>query len=333
MRSVTELPGAELRPGRSCPIDYRYTPQAIAAAPVLEADVLWVVGGLYGNTEALATLTRLVGAESAARVEVVLNGDFHWFDASPAEYSAVTAGTARWKAMRGNVETELARLGDIDAGCGCAYPDTVPQEDVDRSNAMMARLRVTARALGQDDALRGLPMFRRARVGGLRVGIVHGDDRSLAGWRLAQDMLEASRRDGLDESFEAAGIDLLAASHTCLPVAATFESRPSGRTLAVINNGAAGMSNFAGTTHGVVTRIAARGSAAPAAARVLYATALGDCEIQAVAVDFDAARWLDRFDAQWPAGSPAERSYRSRIVGGPAYAPAAAIRGDFRATA
>jgi len=333
MPAVADSPDLDRRPGRACPLDYRYTPQAIAAAPPLEADVLWVVGGLYGNTEALATLSRLVDAETAARVEVVLNGDFHWFDASPDAFSAVAAGTAGWRAMRGNVETELARLGDIDAGCGCAYPDTVPQEDVDRSNAMMVLLRATARALGLDGALRGLPMFRRAQVGALRIGVVHGDDRSLAGWRLAQDTLEGSRRDGLDDSFEAAQIDLLAASHTCLPVASTFESHVSGRLLAVINNGAAGMANFAGTTHGVVTRIAPRGSAPPTGARVLYAAVLGDCEVQAVAVDFDAGRWLERFDAQWPAGSPAERSYRSRIVGGPAYAPAAAIRGRFCAAA
>jgi hypothetical protein len=326
-------PDTEFRPGRACPVDYRYTPQAIAAAPPLEADVLWIVGGLYGNTEALATLSGLVDAEKVPRVEVILNGDFHWFDVAPDAFSAIAAGTAGWHAMRGNVETEIARLGDIDAGCGCAYPDTVPQDDVDRSNAMMLRLRDTARTLGLDGALGGLPMFCRAHVGALRVGVVHGDDRSLAGWRLAQDMLEDSRHDGLDDSFESARIDLLAASHTCLPVASTFESRVSGRPLAVINNGAAGMANFSGTTHGVVTRIAARGSAAPHGLRVLYSAALGDCDVQAVALDFDAVRWLERFDASWPAGSPAERSYRSRIVGGPAYAPAAAIRGRFCAAA
>jgi hypothetical protein len=328
-----EAPDSEIRPGRACPIDYRYTPEAISAATPLETDVLWVVGGLYGNTEALATLSRLLEAERASRVEVVLNGDFHWFDATPEAFAAVAAGTSGWHAMRGNVETELARQGDIDAGCGCAYPDAVPQDDVDRSNAMMVRLRDTARTLGLAGALSGLPMVRRAHVGALRVGIVHGDDRSLAGWRLAQDQLENSWRDGLDDSLEAARIDLLASSHTCLPVAGTFESRSSGRLLGVINNGAAGMANFADSTYGVVTRIAPRGSTAPGAARMLYSTLLGDCEVQALAIDFDARRWLDSFDASWPAGSPAERSYRSRIVGGPAYALSAAIRGRFRASA
>jgi hypothetical protein len=336
---AASTPPAFEAPGRGCPIDYRYGPSDLLAAPGIDADVLWVVGGLYGNTEALAVLQALVAADAAAgegRVEVVANGDFHWFDTDPAEFARIQAGVGRWHAMRGNVETELARApgpGDADAGCGCGYPDSVPQEDVDRSNAMIVALRATARSLGAGPALAALPMLRRARVGGLRVGLVHGDDRSLAGWRLAHDMLAASRADGLDDTFDAAAIDLLACSHTCLPVAATFESARSGRSVAVINNGAAGMANFAGTTHGVVTRIARSARPAPAGARVLYRAALADCEVAAVAIDFDAARWLARFDAQWPDGSPAQRSYRARVVRGPAYSPTAAIRGRFRAVA
>jgi hypothetical protein len=329
-------PPASAAPGRSCPIDYRYRPRALLVAPALEADVLWIVGGLYGNTEALASLQSLVDADaaaSAARVEVVANGDFHWFDADPADFATIQAGVGRWHGMRGNVETELARedVADDDPGCGCGYPDAVPQEDVDRSNAMIVRLRATARQLGAGPALGALPMLRRARVAGLRVGIVHGDDRALAGWRLAHDTLDASRAEGLDEAFDEAGIDLLASSHTCLPVAASFASARSGRMLAVVNNGAAGMANFARTTHGVVTRVARAGLPAPRGARVLYRAELGGCEVAALAVDFDAARWLERFDTQWPAGSPAERSYRARILRGPSHTLRSATRGLFSA--
>jgi hypothetical protein len=319
-------------PGRSCPIDYRYGPKVLRDAPSLDADVLWIAGGLYGNTEALGTLQALVDAESAERVALVFNGDFHWFDVDPAEFSCVQAAALRAHAMRGNVETELAREGDdASAGCGCAYPDSVPQEDVDRSNAMAASLRETALREGAADVLRGLPMLRRARVGELRVGIVHGDDRSLSGWRLAHDCLEASRGDGLEAAFDEAGIDVLASSHTCLPVAATFASSPGRREVAVINNGATGMANFAGTTHGIATRIAREGVPAPAGARVLYRAPLGGCELQAVAIDFDVRAWLETFDRQWPAGSPAERSYRRRIVAGPAYSVREATRGRFAA--
>jgi len=326
-------PPARPEPGRSCPLDYRYGPSSLRETDPIVADVLWVVGGLYGNTEALATLQALVAAETAPRVGVVLNGDFHWFDVDPAEFAAIDAGTAGWYRLRGNVETELARAGDDSAGCGCAYPESVPQADVDRSNAIAARLRDTAVAVGAAAGLGRLPMLATARVGRLRVGIVHGDDRALAGWRLAHDAIDAARADGLEAAFEAADLDLLASSHTCLPVATTFASRATGRPLGVINNGAAGLANFHGRSHGLVTRIARTGCPAPSGAPALYRTTLLDAEVAAIALHFDLDRWLRRFDAQWPAGSAAERSYRTRIVGGPNWSPALAIRGAFQAGA
>ena len=43
-------------PGRSCPLAYRYQPEALAQPAKLEADTLYVVGGLYGNPVALPAL-------------------------------------------------------------------------------------------------------------------------------------------------------------------------------------------------------------------------------------------------------------------------------------
>lgn len=320
-------------PGRCCPLDYRYDARALREAPTLNCDVLWVVGGLYGNTEALACLQSLIDRESQGRIEVVVNGDFHWFDVDPHEFRAVDAAVGRWRAMRGNVETELAREPSddgTDAGCGCAYPDSVDQADVDRSNAMIGRLRETARGLRASAALGALPMLRRAQVGALRVGCLHGDDQSLSGWRLAHDALTSSREQGLPAAFDAAQIDLMACSHTCLPVADSFASPTDGRTLAVVNNGAAGMANFTGSTHGVVTRIALDSLPPPAGARVLYRTPLAGCEVSAIALDFDIGRCLERFDRQWPSGSPGAVSYRDRLARGPAYRLADAVRGGFR---
>lgn len=318
--------------GRVCPIDYRYAPSALRTAPSIEADVLWVVGGLYGNVEALRAIASAVLAERTPRVEVVLNGDFHWFDADAETFAAIEAGVAAWRLMRGNVETELARIeGEgADAGCGCAYPDSVAQDDVDRSNAIILRLRATARADGAAGRLGALPMLRRAQVGCLGIGLVHGDDRSLAGWRLAHDALQASRGDGLDAAFDDAGVDVIASSHTCLPVADAWASSRGGRMLAVINNGAAGMANFAASTHGIATRIAAPGVPEPDGLRVLYRASISGADVAAVAVDFDVDRFLQRFDQTWPAGSPAERLYRARIAGGIAGVPRAAARGPFR---
>ena len=50
-------------PGRSCPTSYRYSPRVFDRLPDLVADTIYVVGGLYGNVEALAAVE-----EIAARV-------------------------------------------------------------------------------------------------------------------------------------------------------------------------------------------------------------------------------------------------------------------------
>ena len=325
---------SDLGPGRGCPLDYRYSSQSLAKAPnVPFAEVLWVVGGLYGNVQAMHCINALVAAEQSGLVQVVANGDFHWFDADPQEFRSIEHGTQHWLRMRGNVETELARLVDEslpDAGCGCGYPASVPQDDVDRSNLILQQLRRNCVSSEVAARLAALPCLSRAQVGRLRVGIVHGDDQSLAGWRLAEDALADSVQTGLIEFFESADIDLIASSHTCLPVASTFDRPADLAPVGLINNGAAGMANFAGSTHGVVTRIARAGLPPPSGARVLYRAQLADCEVCAVAVDFDLSAFLARFDQMWPAGSPASQSYRHRILHGPDYPLTCAPRGAFR---
>lgn len=52
MSSLTD----SARPGRACPLDYYYGPQALAASATLATDSLWIAGGLYGNTLALERL-------------------------------------------------------------------------------------------------------------------------------------------------------------------------------------------------------------------------------------------------------------------------------------
>ena len=51
-------------PGRSCPLRYRYGASAIAAAPLIETETLYVVGGLYGNVEALDMIEKLSVSEA-----------------------------------------------------------------------------------------------------------------------------------------------------------------------------------------------------------------------------------------------------------------------------
>ena len=76
------------RPGRSCPLAYRYGAAALAAPASLRADTLWVVGGLYGNSCALERVLADFDAEPGDKA-LVFNGDFHWFDVAYDEFVRV----------------------------------------------------------------------------------------------------------------------------------------------------------------------------------------------------------------------------------------------------
>jgi hypothetical protein len=299
-------------PGRTCPVSYRYSPRVFDRAPDLIASTLYAVGGLYGNVEALSAVLDLARAEPGP-VAIVFNGDFHWFDVDHSGYQTIARAVAQHHGLRGNVETELAR-DDSDAGCGCAYPADVSDAEVHRSNAIHERLRETAR---RDEtsrrALAGLPMHLVASVGGARVGLVHGDAGSLAGWGFAASRLDASaHRRWIDDVFAQAHVDVFACSHTCLAAMRQFDL--GGRHGVVANNGAAGMPNFAGTRYGVITRIAERRHAGRAR---LYGREVQGVHVEALRVDYDHDPWLRRFLASWPEGSDAYASYYRRLCDGP----------------
>ncbi|APV49526.1 hypothetical protein BWI17_07435 [Betaproteobacteria bacterium GR16-43] len=296
------------RPGRACPSAYRYSPKSMDRAPEIACDALYIAGGLYGNVEALETLQAMVAAEPGA--QLAFNGDFHWFDVVPADFERVASAALAHHALRGNVETEIAGE-DSGVGCGCAYPADVADAEVARSNTILDHLRETARAFPDLRKRQGeLPMNLVARVGEARVGLVHGDAASLAGWGFAHDQLDAARHQRwLESAFADANVDIFASSHTCLPACRAF---PFGT---VINNGAAGMPNFSGTGHGIVTRIAR----APAPMPTLYGVRVRDVYVDAVALRFDERRWKERFLAAWPPGSPAHESYYLRILQGPRF--------------
>ncbi len=311
-RPLPEPLAQERAAGRVCPRDYSYSPSVFARAPDFAADTLYVVGGLYGNLAALEAIENLMAAERTP-VQIVFNGDFHWFDAEPEWFASIARGVARHFALRGNVESEIARHGDVGAGCGCAYPDTVDDGMVQRSNEILARLR--ARTPQAERArLDALPMHLVAQVGALRIAIVHGDAAALAGWRFAQDALDdPRRRSWLSDVARLARVDTFASTHTCL--AALRDFALPARRLTVANNGAAGMPNFAGSCFGLVTRIAVT----PSPHRPLYGLVRDGVHIDAIAVDYDNDAFLDRFLACWPAGTPAHQSYYRRIVDGPDY--------------
>lgn len=300
--------------GRTCPLHYRYSATALAKPPDLQIDTLYVVGGLYGNMQAWRTVAQLFEQEPAARKQLVLNGDFHWFDIDARLFTEIEVATGPYMRLRGNVETEIA-LPSSGAGCGCAYPDEVDDGTVERSNRILECLREVAQ---QDPAaaarLAGLPMYATAQVGAQRVGLVHGDAESLAGWGFDPARLDdTSHQATVARWFAQAKVDIFASSHTC--AAGLRQLTVMEHERVVINNGAAGMPCFAGQRFGVISRIAT--TPVPPDLHRLYGTVSGDLHIDAIAVPYNTDAWEACFLAMWPEGSDAYRSYWSRIQHGP----------------
>ena len=307
-----------MRAGRDCPLDYRLAKDAFSSEPLFDCEVLYVVGGLYGNRQALAALQRRLAAEPNARV--VFNGDAHWFDRDPQVFQQIEQGLATHLALRGNVETELGRADDSGAGCGCAYPATVEEAVVERSNVIQQELNKTVQGLpGMAELLAARPSTALVRVAGQRVAISHGDEQSLAGWSCSREALgEPARQQQLNAWFAAQNVKLLATSHSCSAVALNLEHG------ALINNGAAGLPNFAGGRYGLLSRIAT--TPHPAA---LYRCQRDGLFIEALPLNYDHDAFLADFDRQWPAHSPAALSYRSRVLGQMADRPEHALLAGF----
>ena len=294
----------------------------------MHAKTAYVIGGLYGNVEALHAILRMreVEAKRGTDVTLVFNGDHNWFDIDEPSFREVNETVLGNVAIRGNVEAEIAAPT---GGCGCNYPDYVNAEYVSRSNAIMARLQATSVAFPElRSALEKLLVIRTLQVDSQRIGIVHGDAEMLSGWSFAAERLspagkvcsgdealaELTPRDTIGGWFRDADVTAFASSHTCLAHARDF--MVDGKQRLVMNNGAAGLANFAGATFGLVTRIS-EDPAVPAES--LYGITIGGVRFDALPVRFDQQAWVKRFLANWPEGSPAHEAYFDRIVKGPSY--------------
>ena len=317
-------------PGRVCPVHYLYAPANLARAAQLHAETLYVVGGLYGNPFALDALQELIAIEPGP-VEIVFNGDFHWFDHDGSLFCDISEHVLRHTAIRGNVETQLAALNDA-AGCGCAYPEWVDDIVVERSNTIEAALRCTARQFPSlMQGMADLPMNLVAQVGDARIAIVHGDGVSLAGWGFSRRELETARgAQRAAQWLHAANADVFACTHTCEPLllalnattscgstsASTAKSSPGNGAHhgVIVNNGAAGMPNFKGSRYGVITRIATH--AAPENMPTLYGTQIAGVHVDSLALHYAPHKWWSLFESLWPPNSPAHLSYGSRIHDG-----------------
>lgn len=299
--------------GRSCPIRYQYGAAKIAQVPATQCDVLYVVGGLYGNAFALNAVEQLASKESG-NVRICFNGDFNWFNKSLEDFVHINQRVLNHDCILGNVEAELGEPLDV-ADCGCAYPENVDQGVVDRSNFIHTELKQCAQQQPELlDRLLQRPFFARYSVGELNVAVVHGDGDSLAGWRFDPAHLkqtdEAPWRAAL---FEKAQVNVFASSHTC-SAAFHHEPLPNRQTGLISNNGAAGMASEPGSLNGLFTRISA--TRLNNTALVFQSTQLNGMWVEQVRVQFDQAAWQQHFLGQWPEGTAAYTSYFKRISEG-----------------
>lgn len=297
--------------GRACPVDYRIAQDAFSQDAQVTCDVLYVVGGLYGNPFAAEAIDALVQAEQLdgpSDVKVVLNGDIHWFDKTAENFIDIERRIADYIPLVGNVEAELRRQEDVGVGCGCAYPDCTSDDSVARSNRIHKMLSF---ALDSNPSLKenlqGRPSSLVASVAGRRIGITHGDEKLLGGWDNSRESLQdILRQDEVDTFMSQNDLDVFSTTHTCAPAAIRLARG------VVINNGAAGLPNFLGEDFGLCVRIA----------ETPLQDSLFECEldglfIQAIPVRYDAKAYIEWFDELWGPASAAAISYRSRIVNGP----------------
>lgn len=138
-------------------------------------------------------------------------------------------------------------------------------------------------------------------------------------------------------AFALSQCDVIACTHTCLPFAQRFSTSEVKRTAmlprtdpnglnigeedaggnVLINNGAAGMPNFAGVpSTGVITRV----SVSPdIPADSLYGMTCRGVRVDALSLNY-GSNWVDEsFLASHPPGSAAHTSYISRITNGPSF--------------
>jgi hypothetical protein len=274
--------------------------------------VLYIIGGLYGNPYALDEIERMARREECEghRVTLVFNGDFNWLNATDDLFRRINSRVLEHTVTLGNVDFELANPSP-GAGCGCAYPDFVDDGVVERSNAVMARLQAVAE--GHPDIRRRLSRCPRSLClifGGQRLLVLHGDPQSLAGWGLSRESVGTGDDQQLAVWFRLSTADVIACSHTCLPM--LWSGLVDGRSRVVVNNGSAGMGNLSSDPRGLITRIALTDPTAEPVAGLER----NGLHLSLIPVAFDVKRWLRQFDRIWPADSAAAISYRDRIRAG-----------------
>ena len=184
--------------GRNCSLEYILRKNWTKKIKKLEAEVIYVVGGLYGNSYALEIINEMAQDENA---KVVFNGDMHWFDVEKEDFLKVEELSKDSIKLLGNVEFELLN-NTSSLGCGCNYPQDVSDGVVERSNIIHNMMKENIKG---DDILNDIKERSKTLVldfSGKKIAITHGDEKSMSGWECSNDNLKLeSRKKELDSWF------------------------------------------------------------------------------------------------------------------------------------
>jgi hypothetical protein len=316
----------------------KYTAKHIGQSTLINIEnrtrTLFVVGGLYGNLEALKIISQRAKNENAL---VVFNGDFNFFNTTRETWDELNE---RVLTLDGS---ELSILGNVEksacspleySGCGCNYPSYVGESVPRWADEIVAKLHQAAQSSSSSigKKLLELPDFRVIKFGGERIGIIHGDFENIAGWKLSLESLyplntrvrnllnvpasEISSPEYVQKGFQDADISLLCCSHTCVPFAQRISFHTgNGRHQkgAIFNNGAAGIPNFRNNLFGVMTRISVDTSPPLDS---LWGGPVGNIRVDAVPIRYDIFGFAKLFATLHAQGSAASLSYGSRIQRG-----------------
>lgn len=287
----------------SCSFEYFFPNDWAKYPKPIEEDIIYVIGGLYGNLFSVETFNRMAEEEKSKPL-MIFNGDMHWFDVSYDDFMEVENNTRGIKLL-GNVEFELPTSLDK-ADCGCNYPPDVDEAAMARSNVIHSAMKKNMRGKVILEELATREKAIAISAMGYTIAITHCDEKSMPGWDCARDALQKEEcRNELAAWLKENHIDILATPHTCLPAITAIDNS------VVCNNGSAGMANVRGKTYGLITRIAKKPHPKAVAKKRLK-----DVYVELVKVEFPIVKFVEHFDQCWPDGSSASISYRNRIVNG-----------------
>jgi len=288
--------------GRNCSLDYMLNKDWVKNTLRIDKDVLYVVGGLYGNNFALELINSKAEKENA---QIIFNGDMHWFDINKDDFLTVENNSIKGIMLLGNVEYELINSKD-NLGCGCNYPEDVSEGIVERSNTIHQMMKDN---LGNDDILEEIQLRDKTlsvEFLNKKIAITHGDEKSMSGWQCSHSSLQKKeRQDELNTWLDDNKVDILATTHTCLPALYNNDKH------IVVNNGAAGMANVKDSTYGLITRIAKTPSE-----DAIVSEKIDNIYVELVKIDFSIEKFLEWFESVWDDNSPASISYKKRIIHG-----------------